>query len=288
MRKGLAVAAAAALLLTACGREGTPKDVAAFSDASPSPTATAKAARGAKASATPAATQDAPAATSEPAAPQAPAATSGPQQTAAPGTQQPPKDGRYTYDFKGKANDPTNPTASQQSFEGERYSQVSHNGSSYTIVTTNSEESTRVTTKLNWGQDKVELTSIAIQTQLGEFSCAFDPPLVIVRFPIKPETYPTQNFKGQGNACDGKLDITVERQEAAQDATGRSWNAWRVKVRTETRSESFDLTTDETRWVSPDLGMEVRSEAKSNGSFKSGAFSGDIAGESTSVLRSHP
>ncbi len=285
MRRWLAAAAAGLLLLSACGREGPPEDVVTLGDTSPSPRASARP-RDASASATPQATDRA-GATTAPAATGA-AATDAPAATAEPGKQNPPKDGRYTYSFKGKSSDPTNPTASQQSFEGEAYSQVSHKGSQYTIVGTSSEDTTRFTTQLLWGDTQVQLTYIEIQTQIGTFSCRFSPALLITKFPVKAETYPSQDFRGSGNACDGKLDITVEREEVQKDAAGKSWDTWRVKVHTEIRSESFDLTQDEIRWMSPDLGMEIRNDGKQNGTVSSGAFQGDIAGESSSLLKSYP
>jgi len=284
-RSAVAIAVAALLLLAACGREGVPGEVTSLQDASPSPSASTAAV----ASATPAATKKAAAASATPAASTAaPAASARPSETVEPGTFRRPTGGRYTYAYEGKGTDPTNPAGPERSFEGKRYTEVSHSANDYTFVGTNSEDSTRTTTKTTWSSTKVELTFIEIQTQVGTFSCRFDPPLVITKFPVKAETYPSQTFKGEGNACDGKLDITVVKRESATDAAGKPWDAWQVKVHTETRSSNFDITTDETRWVSPELGIEVRSNANSNGNFKSGAFSGKISGTAVSTLEKYP
>jgi hypothetical protein len=284
-RRAIAIAVAALLLLAACGREGVPGEVSSLGDASPSPSASATAA----ASATPSATKKAAAASATPSATAAaPQASAGASETASPGTFRRPTGGRYTYSYEGEGTDPTNPAGPERSFEGKRYTEVSHSANDYTFVGTNSEDTTRSTTKTRWSSTKVELTYIEIQTQVGTFKCKFDPPLVITRFPVKPETYPSQTFKGEGNACDGKLEITVVKREQAKDATGKSWDAWQVKVHTETRSSNFDITTDETRWVAPDLGIEVRSNANSNGNFKIGASSGKINNTTVSVLEKYP
>lgn len=287
--KTLRVSAALAitlLLVAACGREGPPDELLTVGRAATSPTpvegtdapdATTKP----EATGRAAGVRPTPAATTQEGA----TATTGPVRTAEPGKTQPPKDGRYTYDFSGKGTDPANPSGPERSFEGESYTDVSHSADVYTFETTNSEEAGRTTTRTRWSASKVELLEISIETPIGTYGCKFDPPLVITKFPVKPESYPTQTFKGEGNACNGKLDITIVRQEAATDATGRSWNTWRVKVRTEVRSTNLTAITNETRWASPDLGIEIRSEATSNGEFKSGTFSSKFSGENTRVLK---
>jgi hypothetical protein len=59
---------------------------------------------------------------------------------------------------------------------------------------------------------------------------------------------------------------------------------WRVKVKTTVKSERLTVTQDETRWISPDLGIEVRS----NGSSKATFGTQNFTSTSTSALKSHP
>jgi hypothetical protein len=290
MKKGRVVAGVALVLLlgAACGKENAPDEVLTV-DTGASPAPGAAATNAPDASAAPGATDAAPGATTKPAATAAGTrATAGPVTTAPPGERQPPKDGRYTYANSGKRTDPSNPAAGQQPFEGERYDDISHSGDTYTIESTNTEEAGRIVTKLRWAASRVELLQITIETQIGTYSCRFDPVLVITKFPVKPETYPTQTFKGEGNACNGKLDITVVKKETQKDATGKSWEAWQAKVRTETKPPNLSIVTNETQWVAPDLGVSVRSEGASNGEYKSGATTFKFSSTSTAVLKKYP
>lgn len=291
-RRILATLAAALMLLAACGREGDPEEVSGLGDSSPTPSATVEADAEADETSEPGSTEEpegGAATTSGPAATAAGStATSGPVRTAAPGRASPPKDGTYTYTYEGKGNDPTNPAAGEQSFSGERYDKISHSGGTYTTETTTSEDAGRTTIKTRWTDTKVEMLEIVIESQAGTFSCRFDPPLVITKFPIKPETYPTQTFKGDGNACDGKLDITIVKKEDVKDAAGKAWSTWNVKVHTEIRPPNLVIIQDETRWVSPDIGVGIRSQGTQDGTFKSGATTFKFDNSFTSVLKKRP
>jgi hypothetical protein len=199
-----------------------------------------------------------------------------------------PKDGRYVYTYKGEASDPFNPTAPPEPFDGERTVEVSHSGNVYTSEETNTEMPGRFTLRTRWEPSRIQLLSFQTETAAGDFNCNFDPPLLIAKIPIRPETFPTQPFKGSGNACEGKLDITVERQEAMKDTTGRSWSTWRIRVKLQAGNDQFTSTTDQTQWFSPDLGIEVRADGTSQGEFRTPTGSQRFEGKSTSVLKSHP
>lgn len=291
MKRLVAVIAAGLVLLSACGKEGEPRELSAVGDRTPSATATStpKTSGDADATATPAATAAGrPTATQGASSPSGGGTPGAPAATAEPGKSKPPKDGRYVYELSGKATDPTNPAAGEQSYSGEQYTEVSHSGAVYTYESTNSESPGRTTIRTRWTDARVELLEISTETPIGTYGCKFNPVLVVTKFPIKPETYPTQTFKGEGNACDGKLDITVEAQETVKDAGGTAYRTWRAKVRTEIHSDNFDIVQNETRWTSPDLGIEVRSNGTQNGEVSSGAFQSKFSGSSTSVLKSKP
>lgn len=203
-----------------------------------------------------------------------------------------PKAGNYVYDLDGKATDPTNPAAGQQSFpeDAEAYVDISHNGDVTTSERSSSEGAGVFTTRTRWEPTQILLLSVKIETQLGDFSCTFDPPLVIAHIPLKPETIPDQEFKGQGNACNGKLGIQVVRQETTTDATGKSWPAWQIKVHTEASSGQFSQTSDETQWFAPDLGVEVRSDGTSNGTVQVGPTGPpqSFSAETKTALKTYP
>lgn len=198
----------------------------------------------------------------------------------------PPKDGSYVYRLDGEATNPFNPAAAPQKFSNETLTQkVSHSGNVITTVQTTSTQAGSTTQKLRWETTRIVLLYVDAQTAQGDYSCTFDPPLVIAHFPVHPETIPTQPFKGQGNACNGKLDITIERQEAAKDNNGRSWTAWRVRVRTQTTVGQFAQSSDETRWVAPAIGAMVRSQGTTQYTIQG---TGGGHGSETAALKSYP
>jgi hypothetical protein len=292
MKKVPAFLAAATLLLAACGSEGK-IDGSALTSESSAPTS-------------PGASDGDAAAPSETDAPeasaQASAAAGGGGATAAPtsaartaapsasrpappeGRANPPVDGTYVYAYSGTASDPFNPAGPPQKFNGELTTKISHSGNTYTAEITNSEQAGRTTIKTRRSSTKVEMLSLKTESAAGDFGCTFDPPLTITKFPIKPETFPTQQLEGEGNACDGQLDITVVRKTTQKDATGKSWSVWEVKVKTTLKSGQLTLTQQETRWASPDLGVEIRSDGSSDGKYAGQSFKTT----STSSLKKHP
>jgi hypothetical protein len=284
-RKLLALLAVAVMLFAACGKEGEEATLAE-GEATAAPSASAAVASGAKA---------APGATTAPggaAKTTAPAAT-GAAATRAPGAQPPPpaqgganrpKDGTYVYNVNGSASDPFNPAAPPQKYSGEQTKVLSHQGDVYTEETTSSEQAGRTTIRTRWATDRVTMLSFKSETQGGEFSCTFNPPLLITKFPTKPETYPKQQLKGQGNACNGSLEITIVKREMVKDASGRAWSTWQAKVRLMFKTEQVTVTNNETRWVSPDLGETIKSVATADGKFGPTTFKGTA----NTLLKTHP
>jgi hypothetical protein len=201
----------------------------------------------------------------------------------------PPKDGDYVYRYDGEATNPFNPAAPPQKFSNETLTKsVSHKGNVITTVQTSSTQAGRQTQRLQWETNRVLLLYFSAETPQGDFSCTFSPPLVVQHFPLHSETIPTQNFKGQGNACSGKIDITVERQEAAKDATGRSWPAWRERLRLQTNPGQFSQSSDTTMWLATALAMDVRSQGTSQYSIKGAGGTQGGHGSSQTALKSHP
>lgn len=200
-----------------------------------------------------------------------------------------PKNGKYVYNLSGESTNPFNPAAPPQKFENETLTKsVSNNGNVVTTEQSTSTQAGKSTQKTRWESNRILLLSVATQTPQGDFSCEFNPPLVIAHFPVHPETFPTQNFKGSGNACNGKLDIQIVRRESAKDANGKSWDAWRVRVQTQASAGQFTQTSDDTRWVAPVLAEEVATSGtftyKISGT--GGAQSGH--GSTSSKLKSYP
>jgi hypothetical protein len=282
--KLFALLAVAVMLLAACGREGGEEELdITTAQEGAEPTATAEPEATAKATKAPAdaATDDA---TPEPtdAAPAATAQAAPPK--AQEGRYNDPKVGTYTYDLDGEANDPLNPTAPPEKFEGEGTVEISRSGDVTTREDTSSEQPGRFTIRTKREPTRVLLLSFKAETAAGDFACELDPPLLVTKFPVKAEKYPTQNFKGQGNACNGKLDIEILRQESVKDASGKSWQTWVAKVRQEVKSGQLNQVTNQTRWVSPDLGIEIRGDQQSSGQFGTQKFEA----KGTAVLKDYP
>jgi hypothetical protein len=287
MKRLLALVAVAMMVLAACGREAEIDGSGLTTGASSAPTASADAGAtsGPDATAEASASPRAGGATAAPASAAATRAPSGAARPAPPeGRVNPPADGTYVYAYSGEASDPFNPAGPPSKFSGELTREVSHSGSTYTEEITNSEQAGRVTIRTRWSSTKVEMLSLRTESAAGDFGCTFNPPLVIARLPLKPETYPSQQLKGEGSACDGTLDITIVRKTTAQDTTKKSWPAWEVKVKTQINSGQLKIVQNETRYISPELGVEVKTLGQSDGQYATQKF----RTSSTSTLKSHP
>lgn len=287
MKKGLALLAVTVMLFVACGKEKETSLLAPSPSAEATATAKAKAVATAKpGDTTPAAGDTTPAAGGAPktVAPASGGTGPAPANKAPAGRSNKPKDGSYIYALTGKASNQFDPNGPPQNIDGDQTNKISHSGNVYTNEQTRSDSPGRTTVRSNWLDTKVEMLSFKAETQIGDFSCTFKPPLLIAKFPTKPETFPTQQLKGEGNACDGTLDITVVKKDTAKDATGKTWETWQVKVKLTFKSGQLSSTSDETRWVSPELGVEVRLVAHTD--FQYGPQKGSA--DTTSVLKKHP
>jgi len=282
MRKSVLVAVAIAMLLAACGK--AKQSNVTLGETSSSPGASTSAAPGSskapKASAAPGTTK-APSASSS--------SSSGTKNVTTPkpasqGGANPPKDGTYTYRTDGNSNSPQ--TGPQTYTNQTVTSKISHSGNVYsTAQSTNQGTST---SKNQWTSTEVLFLSININSPYGTFSCTYNPPLVITKFPTKPETFPQQKLDGSGNACGGTLDISVLRKENVTDAAGHTWSAWlyHVKITSSFTYNGAPVTSksDEMRWFSPDIGVQVKSVADTTMT----SALGTTTGHSTTLLKTRP
>jgi hypothetical protein len=201
----------------------------------------------------------------------------------------PPKDGKYVYTLDGEATNPFNPAAPPQKFSNETLTKnVSHSGGVITTEQTTSTSAGKTTQRVRWESTRVLLLYVNAETPQGDYSCTFNPPLLITKFPVKPGSIPTQTFKGSGNACSGKLDITIERRESAKDANGKTWDAWRVHVKTQSNAGQFTQNSDDTRWISPTLAEEIRSQGTFSLKISGAGGSQTSHGSQKTALKSYP
>jgi hypothetical protein len=205
-------------------------------------------------------------------------------QASPPATVTRPKEGKYVYDFSGQVLDPADPSATPRRTSGARRThEIDHNGA----VTKQTETSTAspATTIVRTRWESARVAQLSVRTEIDDTSsgCIFDPPLDVLHIPIRAEKFPRQQIKGGGSSCGGTYDLTVNGPEKVEDATGRSWDTWKITIETHTTSGNSDAT--EIRWISPELGKEIRIE----GSFEQDAPGGArTRGESVNILRSRP
>jgi len=201
----------------------------------------------------------------------------------------PPKDGSYVYRLDGEATNPFNPASPPQKFSNETLTKkISHSGNVITTEQTTSTSAGTSTQRVRWESDRVLLLYVNASTPQGDYGCTFNPPLLITKFPVRPGTIPTQHFKGSGNACNGTLDITIVRRESAKDNNGKSWDAWRVNVKTSASTGQFTQNSSDTRWVSPAIAEEVRSTGTFSLKINGAAGSQTSHGSQTTALKSYP
>ena len=288
MRRFLVPVMALALVAAGCGGGKKESALTGEQEASASPSAAATAKPGkssapAKAAAKPGTGTSSGSST----------AGGGSQAKAAPkvvsGGYNPPKDGAYEYRLDGEASNPFNPGAGPQKFSNESLTKkISHSGNVITTEQTTSVQAGKTTQRVRWESSRVLLLYVNAETAQGDYSCEFDPPLLITRFPVRPGAIPTQQFKGKGNACNGKLDINIVRREAAKDNNGKSWDAWRVQVKTQSNAGQFTQNSNDTRWVSPALAVEVRSQGTFELKINGAGGSQTSKGSQKTALKSYP
>jgi len=285
MRKALLTTVALALVLAACGKAKETNLNLGVSSASPGTTSSA-----APGETTAPKSSSAPGATKAPSSSSSSSSTSGSKgstttpKPAPPGGANTPKDGTYDYRADGSV---TSNGSNPQNYSNQTVTaDISHSGNVYTTKQTTQQATT--TSKDQWTSTKILFQSVEISSPYGTFSCTYNPALTIAKFPTKPETFPQQHLSGSGNACGGTLDIQVLDKENVVDASGHTWSAWKihVKINSQFKYNGTPVTaqSDEMRWFSPDLGVEVKSIA--NGSNTSPL--GKTTSKTTTVLKSHP
>lgn len=214
-----------------------------------------------------------------------------PVQPAPEGSINRPRPGTYVYDLDGKSSDPLNPAAPPEDYAGDAEAtvKIGQSGDINSAEASNTESPGVVTIRTKWEPSRILLVSLKTETPLGEINCVFDPPIEIAHIPPKVETFPTQNWKCSGEDGEGKTDIQFVGKETVDDANGKSWSTWKVMTKTQSTSPDFSISQEDTRWVSPDLGIEIRSDGKSSGSFKTQAgTTQNFSSESRTVLKKHP
>lgn len=177
-----------------------------------------------------------------------------------------PREGTYVYHFESRQTNAATPNATprRSSPDAEFTSKVSVEDDVATFVERTSEGDAESTRELRWHDDGVVELSLALRANEQTSGCDYDEPLMLLRIPIKKERLPKQELSGTGQACGGERTVTVEGQEDVLDDVGLTWKTWKIEIDTVVVPKGAGLTrrSTETRWFSPDLGREIRSEAE--------------------------
>jgi hypothetical protein len=177
-----------------------------------------------------------------------------------------PKEGTYIYAFDGSrsAADPSaEPVSAPEDAEFE--SKVSIDGGVIETVEQTSYGSTVATTTYRWKADTVLELSIETKSSAGTAGCEVESPIEVIRIPIKKGKYTSQDYDGTGIACDRTKETEVLRQEDVRDAEGRTWSTWVFEIKTVGRSPGLTEEFTETKWFSPDLGKDIKTETETAG-----------------------
>lgn len=196
----------------------------------------------------------------------------------------PPEPGTYVYEISGRSLDPDDPERVLNSVDRvELIEEVTADGDTFTSEIT-TEGSPGVVTRIEtrWERDRLLLVSSDTESEAGGSTCAFEPPVTVTRIPIRAGDLPTQTWETEG--CSGSIDVSVVGRATAPDATGQRWETWKLEVRTETSAPGVSTVETETRWLSPELGKEIRSERVAEGERGERRFHN----VTQTALRSHP
>jgi hypothetical protein len=290
MRKWMAGAAACLLVVMACGGDGDDTSGAGTdvqSDATPA-AASEAAATAAPAGAPRASDAANTRATAKPASGSTTQASSAPAKPASPGAVNRPKTGRYTAKVSGEATDPF--TGQRQPVpDGARaFTDLSASGVEYTSKITNNQMAGDTTTKTRWESARVLLLLFSINQPVVKVRCDYDPPLVILQLPVKKQTYAPQTRK-DGTDCTQTTAITVAGQETAK-AMGRDWATWKITQKTtySFNNASITGTLNQTLWLSPELGVAIKTDETNNGTYKTTAGSQKIFSHTRTELIERP
>jgi hypothetical protein len=202
-----------------------------------------------------------------------------------------PQPGRYVYDLSGTSHTPFD--AGPRSYpEGSRMVvELTREGNTYTARSSSDEGTAGQTTRMRWEDDRVLLTFMAIEVSgmgnllpgSGYIECRIEPPVEILRFPLSPGPYPTQSFSSRD--CSGTAEIEVIAPEAVTDASGRTWQTWRIDAHTTfSYGASIEGDLEASTWLAPELGTDVRTDVKTQGEINRQPFTAD----QQTLLRSHP
>ncbi|HVL81376.1 MAG TPA: hypothetical protein VM840_07285 [Actinomycetota bacterium] len=215
--------------------------------------------------------------------PGAPTPTPQPVPQAQPGTSNRPRLGDYTYDLSGATTSPIDPAGRSYPEGSTQRVIVQADGDVYSAHTPGvGAAASSSTTRVRWSGDGVRLLSMRLDIAGRGYECTYDPPIQILRFPIRAESYPAQT--GRGRDCETTVEIRLTGREDVSVPSG-TWSSWRIETKVDYRfGTQLQGTATGTNWYSPDLGFEVRGERQNSGTYQGQPFNSTA----NTALRAHP
>jgi hypothetical protein len=200
-----------------------------------------------------------------------------------------PKSGTYYYEYSSESTNaatPDEPKATSKP-DAQLARKIGYQGSNGMAVGERSTEGPAVAeTNYVWEDDR--LLEVGSELRQGEQTntCTYEEPVIALKFPLKAESYGDQSTEGDGEACGGTRKIEVVEETTTTDANGNPWSVWHIKITTTSESNGLRIERTDQRWLSPDLGTDVRYETDARYINPEGGVS--AASKSVATLKTYP
>lgn len=215
-----------------------------------------------------------------------PQTTPAPVEPAPEGRLNRPRAGRYLYDLEGSRSGPG--TVGDQPYaDGARVTiDLSVQGDVYTARSSTNQEQGATTNRNRFDAEGVVLEYTRLDSPFTSFECTYQPPVRILRYPLRAEAYPKQEWSNAD--CSGSVQIRITGRADVQ-AAGRTWTTWVVETVTDYRfGTSVEGRMEGTTWYAPDLGTAVRNDMRNQGTFRSTGSSQPFSSHQITTLLQHP
>lgn len=175
-----------------------------------------------------------------------------------------PKAGKYGFHEEGTRRAGT--TGTDQPYETDGTLTVTRDGKATDLTFSSSEGEEEM--DLRHEPSEVLLTHVRFRQGVTSFETTFDPPQVVLKWPVEVGQSWTNEWSADGT--EGTTEITVARRETIR-AMGRDWETFVIENHTETSGEA-EGTQDSTSWYSPKLGLDVKRVADFEGTYQGVPF----------------
>jgi hypothetical protein len=175
-----------------------------------------------------------------------------------------PAAGKYRFHEEGTRR--AGSTGQNQPFAVDGTLTVTHKNADVTLSFSSSQGEDEM--RLRHETTRVLLTYVRLKQAVATFEGTFDPPQVVLRWPLRSGDTWTNEWKA-GNTS-GTTKITITREETIR-AFGRDWNTYVIANHTDARGDAQG-TTESTSWYAPELGLDIKRVSDFKGTYKGVPF----------------